>query len=109
LQTNVPENKERGICNKADSEKAWKETNEGIHEWNEGGTVSGTRKVIRDIYTKLENAAVQSLQLRAIVPTSLILKLLWVAGGDSSLNGGSFCGGLSEEDGTEEDNLASEE
>jgi hypothetical protein len=57
--------------------------------WSEGGTVSRTRKVIRGMYIKLENAAVQSLQLRAIAPTSLILKLFWVPGGDSSPNGGS--------------------
>lgn len=77
--------------------------------WNEGGIVSRTRKVIRDMYTKLENAGVQSFQLWAITPTSLILKLFWIARGDSSLSGGSFWGGLSEEDGTDEDNLASEE
>lgn len=76
--------------------------------WGDRGTASRARKVIRGIYTKLEDFSVQSLQLRAIAPTSLILKLFWIVGGDSSLNGGSFCGGLSEEDGTEEDNLASE-
>lgn len=51
-------------------------------------------------------SAVQSLQLRAIVPTSLILKLFRVVGDDDSFSDkGSFFGGLS--DGAEDDNLRS--